>query len=175
VQSHPTKNRLPAAEKKHTHVAAKAGDALKRQPFSAFLIEIDFKHLAFVGRCGQCFGFGAASAEEGLAHGFLASKDMPVTEKFEIGVLTSRLGPLERDGSFSIQVPESDHYLITVWNRGYQKLQLIELKPDSVGDIHKVPFFPGMAVESPMNNRSGSPNGYASLKGKAVSHSRWRM
>lgn len=208
MQDHPSKHRPPVAEK-HTHVAAKAGDAVKRKPFSAFLIESDFKPLVFVGQCVQYFGFGAvaafffgavcvygyamfkplpyaAAAPSGAPiqavqtptqtpsqprtvslHGFLTTNDKPVSEQFEIGVLASRLGPFKRrDGSFSIQVPESDHYLISVWNAGYQRFQLIELKPDSDGDVHEVPFPSGMAgVESPVNNqRSGSSNSYASVR-----------
>jgi len=98
-------------------------------------------------------------------HGRVNDNDKPRKEEFEIGVLATRQGPFQ-DGSYSIQVPESDSYRVTLWNVGYQKFKLVELKADSSGNVNDVNFPTGLAkVEQPVNTqRSGPTNIYASLR-----------
>jgi hypothetical protein len=91
-------------------------------------------------------------------HGTVKSNDKPIKDEIEIGVLATRQGPFQ-DGAFSIQVPQSDRYLITLWNVGYQKFKLVELRPDSDGNVHDVLFASGMVrLEGPRSNQKGAPS-----------------
>jgi hypothetical protein len=90
-------------------------------------------------------------------HGVIKSNDRLVTEDIEIGVLATRAGPFQ-SGVFRIQVPESDRYQITLWNQGYQRMQLVELRPDSDGNVHDVLFPSGGLSFQASNKRNLPPN-----------------
>lgn len=98
-------------------------------------------------------------------HGRVNDNDKPRKEEFEIGVLATRQGPFQ-DGSYSIQVPESDSYRVTLWNVGYQKFKLVELKADSAGNVNDVNFPADVAkVEPPKNKQRNEPSDiYASVR-----------
>jgi hypothetical protein len=90
-------------------------------------------------------------------HGVIKSNNLPVTEDIEIGVLATRQGPFQ-SGVFSIQVPESERYQITLWNQGYQRFKLVELRPDMDGNVHDVNFPSGVMGLEASNKRNPPPN-----------------
>lgn len=89
-------------------------------------------------------------------HGVVMSGNRPVTEDIEIGVLATRNGPFP-SGKFSIQVPQSDRYLFTLWNQGVQRFRLVEVIPDVDGNVDVI--FPSGVVEAQVSNeRNPRPN-----------------
>ena len=69
-------------------------------------------------------------------HGTVKSHETP----FEIGVLATSQGPFQPDGSYSIQVPESDRYLVIGWYQGYEKFKLQEMSADASGTLQELVF-----------------------------------
>jgi hypothetical protein len=178
---------------------AKANHTLKKKSWDNFLIKSGIQPLVFVGHCTRQFGFvgvaafllGAVSVY-GYAifrplpyakateppsqlktiwlHGNVRDKDdKPMKEEFEIGVLAIRKGPFQ-DGSYSIPVPESDHYLVTLWNLGYQKFKLVELKADSAGNVNDVVFPADVTRPESSTNRQtkGSSSMYTAVGDKRL-------
>jgi len=82
-------------------------------------------------------------------HGTVKSHETP----FEIGVLATRQGPFQPDGSYSIQVPESDRYLVIGWYQGYENFKLQEMSADASGTLQQL-VFPTLD----MTSREGSLN-----------------
>lgn len=89
-------------------------------------------------------------------HGVIKSNDKPVEEDIEIGVLATRQGPFQ-SGRFSIEVPEGDRYQITLWNQGYQRFKLVEVRPDMDGNVHDV-IFPSGALALQAGNKRNLPS-----------------
>lgn len=178
---------------------AKANHTLKKKSLDNFLIKSGIQPLVFVGHCARQFGFvgvaafllGAisvygyaifrplpyAKATEPPSqlktiwlHGNVRDKDhQPTKEEFEIGVLAIRKGPFQ-DGSYSIQVPESDQYLMTLWNLGHEKFKLVELKADPAGNVSDVEF-PSDATRSESSTShqtKGSSSTYAAVGDKRL-------
>jgi hypothetical protein len=96
-------------------------------------------------------------AQKRRLHGVIKSNDRPVEEDIEIGVLATRQGPFQ-SGVFSIEVPESDRYQITLWNQGYQRFRLVELRPDVDGNVHDVIFPSGVLAFQASNKRNPPSN-----------------
>jgi hypothetical protein len=102
-------------------------------------------------------------------HGKVKDNARPRAEDFEIGVVATRKGPFQ-DGSYEIQVPESDAYSFALWDAGYQHFKYVELKADSAGNLNDVNFPADLAkVELPANKQGrGVRDIYAEVGDKPV-------
>lgn len=79
--------------------------------------------------------------------------------QFEIGVLAIRRGPFRPDGSYAIQAPESDRYLVICWYPDYSRFKMQDMSPDSSGTLPELVFPPSNLAkrEDPANHlRSGA-------------------
>ena len=87
-------------------------------------------------------------------HGFVRGQDdKPVAEPFVIAILASQHGPIRAtDGSFSIQVPQSNQYDIAVWNAGYTTVRVYSgYIPEADGEgftLGSIPFFTSVSASS---------------------------
>jgi hypothetical protein len=71
-----------------------------------------------------------------VLHGTVKSHET----QFEIGVLAIRRGPFEPNGSYSIEVPESDRYLVVGWYPDYSKFKMQDMSPDKTGTLQELVF-----------------------------------
>lgn len=77
--------------------------------------------------------------------------------KYEIGLLLSpRLGPFNPGDVYSLQVPESDHYVVVGWNPNYENFAMQEMFPDASGRLQELVFpNPSMASrDGPVKNQT---------------------
>ena len=95
-----------------------------------------------------------------VLHGTVKSHET----QFEIGVLAMRRGPFQPDGSYSIEVPESDRYLVVGWYPDYSKFKMQDMSPDKSGTLQEL-VFPTTDMsrwEGPVrNHRNGASANYA--------------
>jgi hypothetical protein len=95
-----------------------------------------------------------------VLHGMVKSHQT----QFEIGILSIRRGPFQPDGSYSIEVPESDRYLVVGWYPDYSKFKMQDMAPDKSGALQDL-VFPTTDMstwESPVkNHRNGASDNYA--------------
>lgn len=112
---------------------------------------------------------GIAQLKKVWLHGKVKDNARPRTEDFEIGVVAARKGPFQ-DGSYEIQVPESDAYSFALWDVGYQHFKYVELKADSAGNLNDVNFPADLArVELPANRQGrGTSEIYAAVADRPV-------
>jgi len=71
-----------------------------------------------------------------VLHGTVKSHET----QFEIGVLAIRRGPFQPDGSYSVEVPESDRYLVIGWYPDYSKFKMQDMSPDKSGTLQELVF-----------------------------------
>ena len=96
--------------------------------------------------------------------------------QFEIGVLAAKGGPFEPDGSYSIEVPESDRYLVIGWNPNYQKIKMQDMSPDASGTLPQLNFSSSSSDiarrEGPMNNQGNKASDNYAFAASRQSQSR---
>lgn len=96
-----------------------------------------------------------APAKTVVLHGTVKSHET----QFEIGVLAIRRGPFQPDGSYSIEVPESDRYLVVGWYPDYSKFKMQDMSPDKSGTLQEL-VFPTSDMSKwdgpPKNRRNGA-------------------
>jgi hypothetical protein len=84
-----------------------------------------------------------------VLHGTVRSHET----QFEIGVLAIRRGPFQPDGSYSVEVPESDRYLVIGWYPDYSKFKMQDMSPDKSGTLQELVF-----PTTPMARQEGTVN-----------------
>jgi hypothetical protein len=95
-----------------------------------------------------------------VLHGTVKSHET----QFEIGVLAIRRGPFQPDGSYSVEVPESDRYLVIGWYPDYSKFKMQDMSPDKSGTLQELvfPTSPIAKREGPVDNqRNKASDNYA--------------
>jgi hypothetical protein len=85
--------------------------------------------------------------------------------KYEIGMLISpRLGPFNPGDVYTLQVPESDHYVVVGWNPNYENFAMQEMFPDASGRLQEL-VFPNSSTskrEGPVKKQTdGASDNYA--------------
>lgn len=101
-----------------------------------------------------------APAKTVVLHGTVKSHET----QFEIGVLAIRRGPFQPNGSYSIEVPESDRYLVIGWYPDYSKFKMQDMSPDKSGTLQELVFPTSDMVrqDGPANNqRNRAADNYA--------------
>ena len=83
-------------------------------------------------------------------------------EDIEIGVLAQRNGPFP-SGSFSMEVPQGDHYQVVLWNPGYRSFRVVELRPDVDGKVPDLKF-PSDSFAFQSRNQRNSQTGADTLE-----------
>jgi hypothetical protein len=108
-------------------------------------------------------------AKKVMLHGIVKSHE----NLFEIGVLAIRGGPFQPDGSYSIEVPESERYLVVSWYPDYSKFKMQDMSADKSGTLQPL-VFPAADVaelDVPVKNQgNGASNDHASthIKGSGA-------